>query len=180
MISKVEFKKAQSRARAMLKKAGLVITPEEATRIEVADFGLGELARTGLELLVYENNGRYCAKELVLFPGQTCPQHRHPGQKGMPGKQETFRCRWGRVHLYVSGPRTLKPKATAPAGRESTYTVWKEVTLSPGQQYTIPPGTQHWFQSGPQGAVVSEFSSASNDETDVFQDPEIQRLTRVQ
>jgi D-lyxose ketol-isomerase len=180
MISKKEFEQARTRAAAMLKKAGLAVTQEEKGRLEVADFGLGDLKHTGLELLVYENNDRYCAKELVLFPGQTCPQHRHPGTKGRPGKQETFRCRWGRVYLYVPGPRTLRPRAVPPPGREKTYTVWKEVVLEPGRQFTIPPDTPHWFQAGPRGAVVSEFSSASNDETDLFQDKEIQRLTRVQ
>src|SRR6185437_11532858 len=46
---------------------------------------------------------RCCAKELVLFPGQTCPEHRHPPLgPDKPGKEETFRCRWGTVYLYVA------------------------------------------------------------------------------
>jgi D-lyxose ketol-isomerase len=147
--------------------------------MEVADFGLGELAGTGLEILVYENNARYCAKELVLFPRQTCPQHRHPGHGGRPGKMETFRCRWGRVFLYLPGPRTRRPRAKAPQGREASYTVWREMVLRPGQQATVPPDTPHWFQAGPRGAIVSEFSSASDDASDIFQDPEIQRMTKI-
>ena len=55
------------------------------------------LAQTGLELVVYVNNDRYCAKELVLFPRQTCPEHRHPRVAGDPGKRETFRVRRGVV-----------------------------------------------------------------------------------
>jgi len=163
----------------MLKRAGIVITPAERARIEVADLGLGELENTGLEIVVYENNSRYCAKELILFPGQTCPQHRHPGNKGKPGKQETFRCRWGIVYLYIPGKPARKPHACPPKGREKFYTVWKEVVLKPGGQYTIPPDTMHWFQPGPLGAVVSEFSSPSNDPTDIFQDPAIRRATRI-
>jgi D-lyxose ketol-isomerase len=50
------------------------LTPEESEKIEVADFGLDELEVTGLELVVYVNTERVCAKELVLFPGQTCPE----------------------------------------------------------------------------------------------------------
>ncbi len=46
-------------------------------------------------MLVYVNTDRYCAKELVLYPGQTCPEHRHPPFDGTPGKEETFRCRRG-------------------------------------------------------------------------------------
>ena len=44
---------------------------------------------------------------------------------------------------------------------------------------TIPPDTLHWFQAGAEGAVVSEFSSTSIDEADVFTDPDIQRSTRI-
>ena len=72
--------------------------------IEVADLGLGELDRTGLQLVTYINTERVCAKEVVLFPRQTCPEHCHPPVFGEPGKEETFRCRWGTVYLYVEGP----------------------------------------------------------------------------
>ena len=51
--------------------------------------------------------------------------------------------------------------------------------LAPGEQFTISPDTLHWFQAGPEGAVVSEFSTQSRDELDVFTDPEIERSTRI-
>jgi len=86
-----EFKAAQKRAQGVLKSAGIVLTDDEMAHIEVADMGLNRLAVEGLELVTYINNDRYCAKELVLFPGQTCPEHRHPAVGGQPGKQETFR-----------------------------------------------------------------------------------------
>jgi len=163
----------------MLKLAGIVTTSHERANMEVADLGLGNLADTGLEIIVYENNPRYCAKELILFPGQTCPQHRHPNSPGKPGKQETFRCRWGVIYLYIPGKKTSRPHGKPPKGREKFYTVWHEVILKPGEQFTIPPNTMHWFQPGPRGAIVSEFSSPSNDATDIFQDPGIRRATRV-
>ena len=47
--------------------------------------------------------------------------------------------------------------------------------LRPGDQYTILPDTLHWFQAGSEGAVVSEFSTESRDELDVFSDPQIVR-----
>jgi D-lyxose ketol-isomerase len=92
---------------------------------------------------------------------------------------ETFRCRWGEVYLYVEGEPTPHPKAKPPAGRDKHYTVWHEIVLRPGDQYTIPPNTRHWFQAGDQGAVVSEFSSTSRDESDIFTDPDIERITKV-
>ncbi len=160
-------------------KARLVLTPQEATQIEIADFGLGEFEQTGLGVLVYVNTQRCCAKEIAMLPGQTCPEHRHPTVGGKLGKEETFRCRWGQVWLYVAGAPTAHPRCRPPRGRESTYSVFHEIELNPGEQYTLMPDTPHWFQAGPQGAVVSEFSTSSTDEADVFTDPQIQRITQV-
>ena len=180
MLTAQQAETARVRAAEYLAKAGIVLTPEEAANIEIADMGLDELESTGLELVVYVNTERVCAKELVLFPRQTCPEHRHPPVEGEPGKEETFRCRWGTVYLYTEGEKTPNPSARPPAGREKNYTVWHEIVLKPGQQYTLPPNTLHWFQAGDEGAVVSEFSTRSRDETDIFTDPDIQRAPVVE
>jgi D-lyxose ketol-isomerase len=176
MIKRSEVKAAQARTAAMFDRVGIVLTPEEREQIEIAEFGLGELERQGLELITYVNTDRYCAKELVLFPRQTCPEHKHPPVNGEPGKMETFRCRWGKVWLYVEGEPVQKPKAVIPKGSEAYYTVFHEIELNPGEQYTIPPDTLHWFQAGDEGAIVSEFSSTSRDEFDIFTDVRIKRI----
>ena len=146
---------ARERAAAMLADAGIALTPAEREQIEIADFGLGRLEEFGLQIVVYVNTARVCAKELVLFPHQACPEHRHPPVGADPGKEETFRCRRGSVRLHVEGA--------------------DEITLGPGGQYTIQPDTLHSFQAGPEGAVISEFSTRSRDELDVFSDPRIVR-----
>ena len=159
--------------------AGFVITEVEKARIEIADFGLSQFEQTGLGVLVYVNTDRCCAKELAMEPHQTCPEHLHPTIGGVPGKEETFRCRNGQVFLYVSGHATANPQSTPPQEREATYTARHEIELNPGDQYTIYPDTLHWFQAGPEGAVISEFSTRSTDELDVFTDPEIDRFTKI-
>ena len=179
MLNKSQAKAAKARAAAMMERAGMIVSAKDREAIEVAEMGLSDLERTGVELLVYVNTDRYCAKELVLFPRQTCPEHRHPPVGADPGKMETFRCRWGNVWLYVEGERSTPLQARAPAGDEAHYTVFHEIALAPGDQYTIPPNTKHWFQAGDEGAIVSEFSSTSRDEFDVFTDPRIQRMTKV-
>jgi D-lyxose ketol-isomerase len=176
VISERELREAREYAAERLAEAGIVLTDEERESIEVADFGLSRLDESGLQLLVYVNTDRYCAKELVLKPRQTCPEHRHPPFGGTPGKEETFRCRSGLVHLYVEGEPTLDPSCVPPPG---AYSVAHEITLRPGMQHTIPPGTLHWFQAGPEGAVVSEFSTASRDELDEFTDGRVARETAV-
>lgn len=179
-MKRSEVRAAQKRTAEMFAKAGIVLTPQEVENIEVASFGLDRLEQEGLELVTYINTDRYCAKELVLFPHQTCPEHLHPPVGDDPGKMETFRCRAGKVYLYVEGEPAERIQARIPEGSEAYYTVFHEIELSPGEQYTIPPGTKHWFQAGPDGAIVSEFSSTSRDEFDIFTDPRIQRIPVIE
>ncbi|MHC4713168.1 MAG: D-lyxose/D-mannose family sugar isomerase [Planctomycetota bacterium] len=176
MPTKEQIAKAKERAAKMLEQAGIAVTDDEKAGMEVADLGLDDLDRTGLEIIVYVNTDRYCAKELILFPRQTCPEHRHPDVDGQSGKMETFRVRWGKVWLYVPGEPAERIKAQVPQGDESRYTVFHEIELAPGDQYTLPPDTLHWFQAGDEGAIVSEFSSTSRDASDIFTDTRIQRV----
>lgn len=142
---------------------------------------MGDILKTGLESIVYINTERCCAKELVLFPGQTCPEHLHPViGVGNPGKEETFRCRMGTVYLYVEGTPERNIKAVLPEGSESYYTVFHEIVLGPGEQYTLYPNTKHWFQAGKEGAIVSEFSTHCMDELDIFTDPRVRRLPEIE
>jgi D-lyxose ketol-isomerase len=177
MLTPAELDAARKRASAVLADSGIVLTESETNGIEVADFGLSRLDETGLEVVVYVNTPRVCAKELVMFPRQLCPEHRHPPFDGTPGKEETFRCRAGVVYLYTEGEPAPKPAALPPP--DGVFTVWHEIVLRPGEQHTIPPDTLHWFQAGDEGAVVSEFSTESRDDLDVFTDPRIRRDTVV-
>ena len=158
MITREEQRAAQDYAAAELAACGIVLTDAERDAIEVADFGLSRLREAGLMVLVYVNTDRYCAKELVLYPGQTCPEHRHPPFDGGPGKEETFRCRRGLVRLHVDG---------------------RELVLGAGEQFTIPPDTLHSFTAGAEGALVDENSETSRDDLDVFTDPQVRRETVV-
>lgn len=180
-VTREELKKYQDIAYDYLQKAGMILTPDERANIEIADLGLGEFEQTGLALVIYVNTERCCAKELVLLPYQTCPEHFHPPVPSLnyEGKEETFRCRWGEVYLYVEGEPSPNPKGKPPQHRKDTYTHWHEIILKPGDQYTLAPQTWHWFQGGPAGAVVSEFSTRSLDEYDLFTDPDIKRMPEV-
>ena len=180
MIKRAEVIKAQKRALDMLKKAGIAVTNEEKRRIVVAEVGYGMLDTIGLEMLEYVNTGRVCSRELIQFPGQTCPEHRHPPAAGGPGKEETFRCRYGKIFLYVPGKKTANPKAKVRRELRKYFTVWHEVILNPGEQYTLMPDTLHWFQAGSKGAIMSEFSTTSVDRADIFTDPNIKVILEVE
>ncbi len=176
MISEEELERVKKRVLVLLEKACVVLTGREKERIEITDLGLGQIEKIGLQIITYINTDRYCAKEIVLLPNQTCPEHRHPDYDGQRGKEETFRCRYGKVYLFVEGEENKRH--VDPPDKEH-FTVFHEVVLEPGEQYTIPPNTLHWFKAGDEGAVVSEFSSHSNDATDIFTDPRIERTLAV-
>ena len=181
-MKKSVYEEACRKAEEMFEKAHIILTPEEKERLEVADFGLNDLKQTGLQLIVYVNTQRCCAKEMVLTPGQTCPEHRHAPipELQYPGKEETFRCRYGTCYLYIEGEPAANPACKPPKGSEEHYTVGHEIVLHPGEQYTMLPNTRHWFQAGAEGAVVSEFSTPSYDEYDIFTDPRIRRIPEIE
>ncbi len=180
MITRAGYEAAQRRAAGLLRRTGVALRDEELASIAVADFGLGELALTGAQILTLLDTPEIAAKLIVLFPDQTLPEHRHPRLGDYPGKAETLRCESGLVYVYTPGDPTPAPAGHPPVRRKRTYTAWHEAILSPGEQLTLAPDTLHWFQAGPDGAVVWSFSSRAVDVQDVFTDPDIQRVTLVQ
>ncbi len=172
-MTRAEFERQVTAALAYYEKAGIVLSEDEKKNIEVCDHGIGIVEKVGLQLLTYINTERVCAKEMVLTPGQTCPEHKHVPTNGQQAKEETFRCRYGKVYLYVPGEGKKEDiQARIP---ETDVSVFHEIVLNPGDQYTIMPETWHWFQAGEEGAVISEFSTRSTDETDQFTDKRLVR-----
>lgn len=170
------FNRARKQAIELLDKAHIAVSEEEKNRIEYCDYELNDFDTVGTEILIYVNTNRVCAKEMMLTPYQICPEHIHPQLGNYPGKEETFRCRYGEVYLYVPGEETENPKAKVPETYKKYMTVWHEIVLHPGEQYTMHEKTLHWFQAGPEGAVISEFSTPSFDDKDIFTDPRIKRI----
>jgi len=179
VLPRTAYEAAQRRAAELLQKTCLALTAAELARIAVADFGLGELAQSGGQILTLVDTREITVKLIALFPGQTLPEHRHPPLGDYPGKAETIRCEWGVLYLYAEGEPAPNPQGAPPAHRRHTYTAWREHVLRPGDQVTLPPNTLHWFQGGPEGAVVWSFSSRAIDTQDVFTDPDIRRDTVI-
>lgn len=158
----------------MYEKAGIYLTEEEKSRVSFWGYHCDndDIGSGGVN---YFNTSRCTVWELVMLPWQTIPQHRHPPVGSYPGKEETFRCRYGSVHLFVEGERTGEIKGRIPRGREEFFTVFHEIVLQQGQQYTLEPNTLHWFQGGENGCVVSEFSTVAMNGYDIYTDPLITR-----
>jgi len=162
----------------MIREAGIVITDEEAGRVEVADFGLSRLDQEGAQILTLVATDRIAAKIIALFEGQTLPEHWHPRVGDDPGKEETIRVVCGILRCYVSGADTLRD-GFVPEGKQNAYTARQEHLLGPGEQITLPPGTKHWFQASAGGVVMYSFSTVARDILDQFTNPEVKRVTQI-
>ncbi|HBU11392.1 MAG TPA: D-lyxose/D-mannose family sugar isomerase [Clostridiales bacterium] len=161
-------------------KAHIYLNDEEKKNLEIADMGLGRLDEFGIEIHIYINTERYAAKEMVLFPGQICPEQIHPPFEGDIGKEETFRVRMGTLYVYTEGGGAITDiKAKIPEDKRDAFHVFNETVLNVGDQCTLKPGVMHWICGGPEGCVVSEFSSRNMDEYDIYADPEVVRMHGV-
>ena len=178
MLNRKEFTAAQERAAGMIRAAGVAITEEEAGRVEVADFGLSRLDEEGAQILTLVATDRIAAKIIVLFPGQTLPEHWHPRVGDDPGKEETVRVVAGVLRCYIPGADARR-EGFVPEGKQDAYSVRQELLLGPGGQITLSPGTKHWFQAGANGVVMYSFSTVARDVLDQFTDPNVQRVTQI-
>jgi D-lyxose ketol-isomerase len=179
MITINDYNKAKKQAADMIRAAGIFITDKEADSIEVADFGLNNYAKEGIQILTHFATNRISGKILVLLPNQTEPEHWHPPVDDDPGKEEIIRAVAGNLRFYIPGNGEITA-GFIPKGKEAVYTLTNEVILKPGDQLTLPPGTKHWFQAGPEGAVMYSFSTCVRDGFDKFTDPDIVRATKIQ
>jgi D-lyxose ketol-isomerase len=179
MLTRKQVNEARQRALAFLDRAGVVLSEAERKNISVADFGLSDLERQGAQILTYFNTERISAKVIVLFPWQILPEHWHPRIGQEIGKEEIVRVRSGELYLYIPGERTLHPKARIPPEEMKNFTVWKEVVMNPGDQIILPPQMVHWFQGGPEGVVIDDYSSTAKDLQDGFTNPLVVRETKV-
>ncbi len=178
MITRHDLHDAQAAALGLIIRAGIALSNRERSEIEVADFGLGELAVEGAQILTLVQTDRIAVKLIALRSWQTLPEHWHPKVGSDPGKEETVRLLDGVLYFYSAGSDTLR-QGRIPSGKEASYTVRHETVLKPGDQVYCSPGEKHWFQGGPDGAVAFSFSSVARDALDRFTDREVQRETAI-
>lgn len=169
-----EFETARRAAGEIILRSGIPLSEGEIERLEVIDFGLGNLPAEGLQLVTLFQTERMAGRLLVMTPHQTEPEHWHPPFGENQGKQEIIRAFWGEVRFYLPGENTLKLGFLVP-GKEQWYTVRHEKVLGPGDTLVLEPGTRHWFQAGGRGAVFYSFSTMVRDGADRFTDPGVRR-----
>ncbi len=178
MITRKTYTEVKKFSAALIDKAGLGFTAEEKSRIDVADFGLSNIYKEGVQILTFFDTDRIAGKLLILLPNQTEPEHWHPAIGNNPGKQEIIRALWGELRFYIPGENNMKV-GFIPEGQQINFTVRHEIIMKPGDQLILEPGTKHWFQAGPEGALLYSFSTTVCDIKDGFTNPAIVRATVI-
>lgn len=144
------LKRAIHDVKAMLAESHVVL--DTGFQVEFSHhFGMERFREIGTTLITCVNR-EYCKKLLVQLPGQRHPLHFHKR------KEETFQVLSGELTVEVDG---------------------RVRNLGPGETQLVLPGVWHRFWSEA-GAVVEELSTTHYNNDSVYQDPNIQSLTREQ
>jgi sialic acid synthase SpsE/mannose-6-phosphate isomerase-like protein (cupin superfamily) len=131
-------------AKVMCDNAGVILP--NIINFEISHhYGLDRFDEFGLILITLVNRD-YCKKVLILFPGQSNPEHHHKI------KEESFYCVSGDVKLVIEG---------------------EILELKAGDLALIPTGKRHSFSSL-NGAVIEEISSTSIPFDSYYSDPKIE------
>ena len=178
MVKRDEHQRRRKQAAELMRESGVVFQEREIERIEVADFGLSDLATEGAQIFSLFDTKRLAARVIVLFPYQTEPEHWHQSVGKIEGKEETFRVISGKLLLYTEGEDTLKEGRIPEKSREY-YTCRHEQVLYPGDTVTLEPGRKHWFQAAEVPTVFYSMSTTAVDACDPFTNPNIRRVTQV-
>ncbi len=165
-----QIKVVTDKAKALIKRSGLILSEHDWQQFAVNDFGLGDIYREGLLFVDILRSDRLRITVIVLLPHQSIPQHRHPSYDTESGKEETLRVLYGHTQVFIEGTQN-NTHAPIPSEKEAYYTVKHKIALDAGQQYTVPPGTKHWFQAGPEGSVNMTFQNRVDETKNIFDDP---------
>ena len=160
-------------AQELIAKSGFQLSPEELERLEVNDFGLGDVRKEGFVFVDILRSDQLRIVIIVLLPNQTLPQHIHPPYEGeTTGKEETLRVLYGQTRVYSETQKADEEGAMIPEGKGKYYTDRNAVLLNVSEQFVIPPNTSHWFQACAEGSVNITFQKRVDETRNIFFDPD--------
>jgi D-lyxose ketol-isomerase len=169
-MDKNQIKTITEKAKALIKRSGLVLSKQEWQQFAINDFGLGDIFKEGFQFIDILRSDRLRITIIVFLPHQSIPQHRHPSYGNESGKEETLRVLYGNTQVFIEGPKN-SAHTPIPSEKEAYYTAKHKIALDAGQQVTVPPGIKHWFQAGPEGSVNIVFQNRVDETQNIFDDP---------
>lgn len=174
MLDKEQCVSVMSQVKEIIQKSKLNVTNCELMKIQVTDFGLGDLKQYGAQIITLSDTDLIGVKLIVLLPDQILPEHYHPRVDEYMGKQEIVRGEWGQTFVYDEGTANDFGKQRVSSELEN-YTAFNETLLGRAEQLLIEPRTKHWFMGGPEGSIIWSFSSKVLDKNDVFTNKSVKR-----
>lgn len=138
------------------------------------DFGLGKFTEVGMAgtfWIIHEAHD-YTGHEIFLLPGQMIPEHWHEATDNARAKVEAWHLRHGSVTLVSEGEPT--PGFEIPPSHRDIAVARCATAIGPGETRALnAPLERHWMVAGPEGAIVSEYSSAHDMDGLRFTHPEV-------
>lgn len=131
---------------------------------DVTDFGLNEFESKGLVLVNLANELEYCEKLMFAKKNQITPEHFHKVKK------EDIICRIGELGVILWNDLNQEnEQVPVKINGEPTFIKSGElIVLKPGERITISPLQWHTFFPISDECIISEVSTANDDENDNF------------
>ena len=157
-----------------MERKGYIASKNLRDNMWVADFALGRFLEVGMGGMFWINNkdDGFTALEMMLFPGQMVPEHWHVQTPDAKAKMEVWHVRWGEIYTYGPGEATPNMKANIPQGGGPHVTVKHERIVHIGEVHGISkPLEVHWMAAGPEGAILTEYSTYHDNNGVKFTNP---------
>lgn len=176
-MKRSEINEAVRRATVFFQEHGWYLPPDPEW--DVTDFGLGCFQKEGLVLLNLAMEPEYSEKLMFAEKFQRTPAHYHLKKK------EDIICRNGNLVIQVWPSTSLRTKLNKTFqiqinNRRRAVLAGESIILLAGERITLEPGIYHTFYPESEGCVISEISTANDDEIDnYFENSNISRFTVI-
>ena len=160
----------------MFKRFGFPNPKPQQEIMWVQDFGMGDFAGCGMAGIFWHNDmeNNFFGHDIYLLPGQMLPEHKHVKTDKAVAKMEAWHVRHGEIHCFGEGDETKPCPVKLPKSQEACRTVKHAHRVQPGEVYALNrPEAFHFMIAGPEGAIVSEYATAHDNDGLRFANPKV-------
>jgi len=141
----------------------------------VLDFALGDFVNVGMGGIFWWNNMEqsYFGHEIFLLPGQMILEHSHVRTEKAKPKMEAWHVRHGMIHTLGDGEATIPMPIKLPESQWPKFITCRNCQpLMPGEVRELNRLlAKHFMIGGPEGAIVSEYATAHDNDGLRFTNP---------
>ncbi len=126
------------------------------------DFNLGIFTEIGMAGIFWVNHleMNHVGHEIYLLPGQMIPEHAHLATDKAGPKVESWHVRHGWIYVAGIGKESPDANTIIPPSHRDIAKARDIKKLMPGETASLTAATdKHFMIAGPEGAIVSEYST---------------------